>query len=349
MRITSKSLSGLKLAVAALVVAGFALAVSAAPNFSSGSVNASFSFDNPFEGTIEWAKGPDVDATTILNYDVIGGTDGSRDDFSAIGKNSNFIGNVGVLAIKTNAGHWDVKMTSRFGGRLFTEGKDTTIKVPSGCGFSVACRDTVIKGKGKVLTYSFPTTGFATPMSGDAAFESVVLSSEASIYNSTSASDEVLLDVAIGAAMQAVSGAFFSVGCVAANCSGAPLPLRVGKAKVALSDVEGSEVSFAEVVSEGFGSALGNYTVPTTPVLGNNPNLVKIDDYLGLDLRQDITDGTTKITAAQIKDKGFKGKNNAGQYIFVNVGIHPDNTSYISSNGEDLYKETLTFTLYNGF
>lgn len=304
---------------AALTAAAVSGTVWAAPNFESGSVQAEAVFDNPFTGTISWAAGPNVDGMVIGKKNVLEAANSPEKT-----------GNVGVLAINTNGKRWDVKMTSKFGGRLYTEGKDTTIKVPATCDdFTTACRDSTIKGAGSPLKYvdSYSTSA----PSGDAA-------------NSWYDGGVVVLDVAIGAAQKVVSGSFFSIGCTGASaCSQAPSPVRVGKSKVLASGTVArvpttaggpvAPISFAEVISDSIDIIISDLT-----------DNQQAKDFLGYDL----TATGKKPDADEIK-KGFKGKNNVNQYIYVNVGISPTNSGYINANGKDVYKETFTFTLYNGF
>jgi len=300
-------------AAVALAIAGVVGIAAAAPNFESGTASADFVFDNPFTGTIEWVKGPNVDALTIGSKDVV-----EAPNFANPLKT---VGNVGVLAVNTNANHWDVKLTTKYGGRLYTDGGLQPDKTPAGCDdFIVACRDTMVPGPGEVLKY---VSAIGTP-TGDAS-------------ESWNTGNEVVLDVAVGEAIKAVTGTFFSIGCVgggSGNCTNSPLPSRVGKTKL---------LTTAPVSLGGTAAKLSLAGVIEDDVLaGSNSNLLTQTDFLGADL-------TAVSSAGDLENYGFKGKNNTNQYIYVNVGIHPDNSSFVDADGESKYKETFTFTLYNGY
>ncbi len=322
---------GVRLAAVALAIAGVLGTAVAAPNFPSGDAVAAFALDNPFVGEIKWANPPKVDGATIGSYNVIP----EATDADMVKGN---MGNVGVLAIKTNGFHWDVVMRSKYGGRLYADGKDTTVsdKYPSGCdGMLVACKDTIIKKAGTALAY-----GSSLPTENKTA-ENLKESIDA---GTDGAADLVVLDIAVGAAIKGVSGNFFAVGCTSSGgtvtCETAPLAVRLGKADVTKSGTmikenrsEGAGANAASGVS--FANAIGNNTDAVNKITALTAGTT---EYLGL---------TGTVNAAAIKG-GFKGTN-VEQYIYVNVGVHPSNSSYINANGTTTYKETFTFTLLNGY
>lgn len=317
-----------KLAAAALTVAGVlgaAGAVWAGPGFESGHVDAAFEFSNPFTGTIDWAKTPTADGKTIGSKNVM-----LYEYNSQTGGPTEPVGNVGVLAINTNGFHWDVKMTTKYGGRLFTDGEPMTIKVPADCDdFTKACGSATVTGPGTSLKYLGGTGGLPP---GNATANDT----RESINNGT----EVVLDVAIGAAQKVVSGNFFSVGCTnATTCVDAPKPSRVGKDKVlgsgtlANNNTPTAPATLAPAVPVSFADVF------STDYTDNNNIKMANQDFLGIP--------KVSVNASSL-GLGFIGTS-ADQHIYVNIGIHPDNASFLDADGNTKYKETFTFTLYNGF
>jgi len=310
MRSTSKSLSGLKLAVAALVVAGVVgMAWAAEPAGIAGPyATATFSTEVNFVSSIDWVVQEDVTLDKFGSIDVVGPIGGSGGDLVTNP------GNVGILKVKTNATHWDIKMTSANNGKPYTPGDSIWSYGPQPCTQNWDCTDSVkVPGIGNNLKYkstlaSLPSTGAVESIDGSAA------------------PYDVILDVAVGGAVQnPVNKNYYSIGCgPTTGCGDAPLPVRLTKAKV--KDSKNTPVSFA--------SAIGSVTTDTK--------------FNGL------TIGGVQISAvgtdmAQIASNGFNGTGE-DQYIYVNAGIHPSNTQYLPSlSPTTVYKETLTFTLYNGF
>jgi len=324
-----------RLAAAALVVAGGAVTVWAQPNMVQSLDNATIpiKIEYPYTGKIEALPsvlGDDADA--VARFDV-----GTYKDINP--------GNVGYLKISTNAPSWDVTFFTENGGVPFGPGEEDTrqqdpLCVPNPFLGTTCDMETYMK-PGASLLYNTKKALIGT---GDDSHSRLA---DPSI---STTKDVVLLDMAIG-----LAGAFPTAGAgvYAQGAEGGVIinPTRITKDKMITSKKpttgSGTPVSFAERLCED----AENGTTGT-----QNSNLGGLESLWGPKTGPAGTTGTvianptTFWVTGGLDTKGFPPPPKTGAaYFYVNIGIHPNNTSDIAELAGKTYTETFTFNLMGGF
>jgi len=319
---------GVKLAVAALAVAGVVGSVWAAgPGMVQSLHTATMEVKlvYPYKGTIEAfpsIKGEDAEA--VAKIDVTKYTDGLNP------------GNLGYLKISTNAPSWDVTFYTSNGGVPTAPGlpgqqqKDPTCKENLFLGTTCEMEDIILPGPQLLYTKRLAV---ATPAAPE----------DHSRLPNGSANDIVILDMAIG-----LAGAFPAAGKgIYAQGTESSIkidPSRIGrdnmvKTKRGSTTPGDGPASFAECLYNG--------------AQGSGANAVKLQALESLwgpkGTGADIDKATFWINGG-LNVKGFPPPpKNGAAYFYVNIGIHPDNTPDISPLAGKTYSETFTFNLMGGF
>jgi hypothetical protein len=322
---------GLKLAVAALAVAGVVgIAVAAPP---TGDPNKTAQLIVGYEVVVL------AEITTEpfagLNADILKSTD-AKSVVSATGSIQGAApGTLGTVKVKTNASNWDVKMRTKNGGRLI----DETTAVP----------DT-----GPCPTDSWgQCTGIGTITFADAEVLTYVPGTSSTgqgIKQGTSGKpDTVLLEVAIGVANlgkalnapTALQNTLFALGGPSAPVE----PVLIGSTDLLASNVIAGAtgaISFADSISDG---TSGKASAPKYSAAATTANAADtgISERKWSDIK---SDGFGVPTHAKCSDTD-ECRNE--EYFFVNVGINQGFKQKIGSNKGGTYTETLYFDLVASF
>ncbi|GBU20143.1 hypothetical protein R80B4_00018 [Fibrobacteres bacterium R8-0-B4] len=303
---------GLKLAAAALVVAGVAGGAWAQkiPGMEVGATapaKAAISLTFPLVATIDWIGNGTYDESKL------------GDDVTKYVEvwDAKSAGNLGRVKIKTNAERWDVTFSTKYGGRLFASGGKTPDKqTPPGCTPTLTnpCIPDYQDIGGEYLVYK---THNNTPNEARLQCEDC---------GGAGAIDTVILEMSIGAADSInVPGGYNGYYALGAEKNNTIPPTRVPKSKLKDSDTQGKEVSLAGCFAD---AALADPT-KLYLLLQSRPNWA--GKFSG------ATDLSSKGFPTPEKDKY--------EYFYVNVGIGPNNYLDIKKKANKTYTEEITFNL----
>ncbi|GBU20152.1 hypothetical protein R80B4_00027 [Fibrobacteres bacterium R8-0-B4] len=305
---------GVKLAAAALAVAGVAgITTAALPTVivvgQAQTLTASVVVENIAELTATKNAGADL----IRGYDAYQKPD-LRDP-----------GNFGTIKVRTNQGIWDVKMTTGHGGRLvFTEdGKETIVCDTAWDGSTSNCKPKTVGGTDHYLTYK-PSSGLT---------RGVI---KAAVNTNP---DTVLLDVAIGMAkdgeaLGVAAGQLFTIDAPA-GASEIIAPVQMDSTSLVDSNKPAKAISFAKLIGNSY-KATG--TAPAT-----NSNSAPAFDV-------GPEGGGNATPWNKVETDGFpQPAVNNTEYFYINVGILPDADKLIATKKGGTYEETFTFNLYTSW
>jgi len=242
-------------------------------------------------------------------------------------------GTLGAIRVKTNSTNWDVKMRTKYGGRLQDESKAVPVEVPGAPDiWGVPGPSTTTYTDGEYLTYN---TGAAAVAGTD---ELGVIARDA---GKATDPDTVQLQVAVGYAQTGkmlgspanLEGTLFALGGPTAPLA----PALIDFAALKDSDVapaDANAISLAEVLS---GHTV--YTGSTITGISDRP--------------------WTGTGVSNIEDNGFGVPNHNRctatddcrneEYFFINVGIRQDKVDAIGGNIGGDYSETFYFDFVASF
>jgi len=335
---------GVKLAVAALAVAGVMGVVVALPTVGTG---------ESVDGTAEMSVGFDVQTLASifatpnanLTNEVLLDTTTIRtaiNSTSAIGSvRGEGPGTLGTIRVLTNASNWDVQMRTKNGGRLVDESGATT--KPGNCAangwdaWGVICNsydpDTIIGGQ--VLTYSSSVGPGATgsgKIGGSAA----------------GVRDTVRLQVAVGLAnLGAVlsSGAnassIYALGAPAAPIAPVEIPHTALDGTRVNAGASSGPISLAETIAgnAAYKAAAALLSPTVTGFSGRPFTQIETDGFAAPNYTNDFSSPTPPAVLTHKNE----------EYFFVNVGIDTKTNGTLGGNKGGNYKETFYFDLVASF